>query len=197
MLVLSHMASEVITIVNCDGIVYPINSDSTEENKRMKGPYDLLREISGLDSFFFGAQTEFFTGDVEVMLAASNSKNDTLVIMDIPKEELFKMNYDNFDNMLERYFWYYSEEDYKDTILERCKEKLTDLSREPNIQVLIPFLKKEWIVTTVDSSFLTTTGKFTFPPKPEADEVQKIMNGVLGYDPALKDFELIKELANC
>lgn len=113
--------------------------------------YKLLSRVSGMDNFFFGiAPASECQEDLYIHLTESDSKNDTILTLEIPQSELFIHDFYGFSGLI------YDCEDYdnlklSDETLWEYAQKLYLINKHSSVQVIYKEIHPEWIIKAESS----------------------------------------------
>lgn len=123
------------------------NRGSGFDRQGLVGMYQILRNASGFSSFFFGIEIgtteEDHADDICVMSSNGNIHKLTL---EIPKDEVYRMNYYSYCDLLYFTEFWENEED-KEYIQNLINQIETGYIKENDVvQVIYPILKKEYVV---------------------------------------------------
>lgn len=133
------------------GEIQAINKGASDFSK---SAYQILRDKSGFNSFFFGVKVDKYALDdyygVYEVCDNSNRNNKIMVMLDIPDEETYSVSYPLFCDLI-----HYSGSSMYSMkgVVETVSQKL-DKELEGNyIQVTYPKLKPEYIKGVLKNSF--------------------------------------------
>lgn len=98
-MVMSAVPREVWKLATTNGEIWSDNMDRIECDGYSS--YAILKELNGMDNFFFGAVLTEVNHMVRYSISSTRWDNDTILIMDIPEEELYCTDFEAYDTYLD------------------------------------------------------------------------------------------------
>lgn len=125
-----------------------ITPDNTGSGFDRHGIYQMLSDISGFKTFFFGIRTGSTTAlHADDLCQMSNDGNNVKLVLEIPRDECYEMDYYNYSDIL--YFLDYPDEGPLVSLLTQsiANGEIRDATA---IQVIYPILKLDWVINLAD-----------------------------------------------
>lgn len=120
------------------------NAITNFKNPYSKKAYKILKLISGMDNFFFTMQ-DTNTDDIDDILDMSNEQNIIRLTLEVPENITFKCKYYDFTDLI-----YYIENEKEVDVIHNIIRNIIKNNfpkDEKYIQVIIPYILKEWIIS--------------------------------------------------
>lgn len=133
------------------GEVFPEVWEEPTDKCSYKNGYVFLSEVSKFSSFFFAMKYDqnWSTDkilEIQNICSMSSEENTDYLLLDVPEKILFKHEYYDFTDYLYYEFNAGTSEERPDYVRELKDRISNQVVNTDVIQVLLPVLKKEWII---------------------------------------------------